>query len=463
VQVSEKTLRNPHQWGNLLGPVPWREGLGIWLAGDYRLQPPDQQTLTDLLQVVAALLAVWGTATALRRRSLALPLALASGACGALIISSRYSIYLDTKSYVVLAPALGLAVFAGAIALGQRSAWAGALAGVAMAGGVLASDAYVYSEAWPIPEQRFEELIAIDEQFAGQGPMLVNEREQYAMALLRRAGGWESWGTVFPSRGFRRGEVFPPPIPHTPDFDDYSLAHYQRFPLLLERRRPGGSRPPGGYEIVHETAHYRVWRREGPLPREHLEAGGDGYTGVAPLDCGRPDLRELQRRARRAGMPVRVAVRTGRPPRTVQEARHWTGFDASPFPSPIDMVSRRGGFAATLPSLPAGPYVAWVQGAFAPGVRLYVDDRQIGEARADLGSPDGWQRLGEVSADGGPVTVTTTALRLPWWRTASRHREITGPVVFEPVAAGRELRDVPPDELQSLCEQPVDWIELPAA
>ena len=68
-----------------------------------------------------------------------------------------------------------------------------------------------------------------------------------------------------------------------------------------------------------------------------------------------------------------------------------------------------------------------------------------------------------MSVDGGPVTVATTALRLPWWRTASRHREITGPVVFEPFEAGRELRDVPPDELQSLCEQPVDWIELPAA
>ena len=71
-----------------------------------------------------------------------------------------------------------------------------------------------------------------------------------------------------------------------PDFDDYRLDFYDRFPLLLERKRPGGSRPPGNYEPVEETAHYRVWRRTGPTPRAHLPlGGGEDVAGTARLDC----------------------------------------------------------------------------------------------------------------------------------------------------------------------------------
>jgi hypothetical protein len=463
VRASEQTLRNPAQFGNLLGPVPWREGIGIWLSGDYRRLPADHQTITNALQVLAVLLGILGGLAAVWKRAVALPLALASGLCGAYIVSSRYSAYLDTKSFAVLAPALGMAVAAGVIALWSRVRWAGAAAGAVMALGCTMSIGYAISEAWPTPEQRFEELADIDERFAGQGPMLVNEREQYAVHLLRRAGGWESWNTVFPSRGFRAGEIFPPPIPHTPDFDEYSLAHYANFNLLLERRRPGGSRPPSGFEVAYETPSYRVWERTGELPREHLDSGLDSYTGVGPLDCARPDVVALRKRARTEGGELRVAAPVGTAPVIVQKASDWQRFVGTHVPSPVDMVTRRAGFASSTASVPAGRYVAWVQGAFWPGIRVKVDGREIGGVNGDLGLPDSWHRVGEVTVGGGLVDVETDAVRLPRWRVASRHLELSGPLVFEPVTAGRRVVDVSPKRLADYCGKPVDWLELAAA
>jgi hypothetical protein len=462
VRASELTLRNPAQFGNLLGPVPWREGLGIWISGDYRRVPADHQTITDVLQIAAALLGILGVLAAARRRAVALPLALASGACGAIIISSRYSIYLDTKSYAVLAPALALAVAAGVIAVWTRVRWAGAVVGTVMALGFIVSLGYAYSEVWPTPETRFEELASIDERFAGQGPMLVNEREQYSIYLLRHAGGWESWNTVYPSRGFRDGEVFPPPVPHTPDFDEYALDHFANFNLLLERRRPGGSLPPSGFEVAYETPHYRVWRRTGDLPRQHLDVGLDNYSGVGQLDCEAPEVVELRSMARGEGAPLRISKPVGPQPLIVQRASDWSGFVSTPFPSPINMLIRRDGQAASRAWLPAGRYVAWAQGSYWAGVRLFANGRPVGEVRGDLGSPDGWQRVGEVTAGGGPVDVVTDALYLPRWRVASRHREISGPIVFEPVTGRREVVDVDADRLTDYCGKPVDWLELGA-
>ncbi len=238
VQESEETLRNPAQFGNLLGPVSWTEALNVWLSLDYRLDPPSHEALTAIGVALAGALAVVGLVFALGRRGhagLGGGLAVLAGAAGAVVISSRYSIYLDTKSYMVLAPALGSATAAGVAALWRGPAAARVLAaalGALLVAGVVASDRFVYANAWVTPDERFEELADIADRFDGRGPILVNEREQYSVYLLRDLQPWESWGTFQPDRGFP-GERFPPSLPHTPDFDDYTPQHLARFDLLL--------------------------------------------------------------------------------------------------------------------------------------------------------------------------------------------------------------------------------------
>src|SRR5204863_3651914 len=130
-----------------------------------------------------------------------------------------------------------------------------ALAGGAVAFGMLGSNWVTYGGVWFTPKQRFEQMSQIAGRFAGQGPMLISEREQYGVYFMRRSRPWNDWGyrqlidyphVRFPLR-------LPPLEPRNPDFDDYSLSHVERYRLLLERKGPGASLPPVNYRPVYET------------------------------------------------------------------------------------------------------------------------------------------------------------------------------------------------------------------
>jgi len=459
LQATEERLIDPAQTGNLLGPVPPWEVFNVWLGDDYRASAPAELGLTVLTIAVAAGLALAGPIDAFRRSRLAVPLALIAAAAGGALISQRYSIYFEAKAYMVAAPAVGMATAAGLLWLHRSTVRAELVAiamGVLLAATVIASDALVYAGAWVTPRERFEELAAIANRFRGEGPMLVNEREEYAKYFLRDSRPWESWGAWQPDRGLRVDSMrFD--VGHTPDFDDYTPAHMSRFRLLLERRRPGGSAPPGNFEPVSETPHYRVWRRIAPSPRAHL-ALGQQLDGSASLNCDEPQVAELLKTARATSTGLRIAK-----PRSlsvVSRPQRWhvegnTGAAADP-----RFISWRGAVASTEPALSPGSYDAYIQGSFGPGVRLSINDRTIGETFGDLGLQDGWQRLGTVVAGASASKAVLRGLDKPWWQAGSKRSDVVGPLAFSPLARETEIVEVGARASSRLCGRELDWIEL---
>jgi hypothetical protein len=400
---------------------------------------------------------VLGTWHALRRRVYTVPLAVFGTAVAAWYVARHYSTYFEAKFYVSLAVALGLATVAGVVALINRPRlrWLGVGCGAVFLLLVAASDAAVYRQAWFTPKDRFQELEAIDSRFSGQGPMLVNEREDYAKYFLRDVRPFVSWGSWTPQYGLRSGRPAPPP--HTPDFDDYTWSFIRTFPLLLDRRRPGGSAPPTGYAAVYQTPHYVVWKRVGPTARDHLSLGVDNTDGTAPLDCSSPPVRAwlLNYRSGR----LRIAWHTRR--LIVSSPEHWYTYAATqPGVTPGTIV-RRGGFAVVTPHLPAGRYTAWIQGEFAPGVRLYSGGDAVGEAKADLGQQDQWLRLGTFSVPSVGAPEVLIGLQRRWWQASSRRPDVTGPVAFEPADYAVRTRIVPGARWRSLCGRRLDWVEAP--
>jgi hypothetical protein len=456
-----EVLNDVGETGNLLAPVPWREAFGVWLTEDYRFPYTHYDVLTGIGIGIAALLAVVGVVVALRRREPLIPLAVFTGFAGmALVFRGRHGIYIDAKTICVLAPALALAAAAGVLAaLQARRALQilGVTLAVALAAGMAYSDALVYAGAWVTPEERFEELAEFNDRLAGTGPILVNEREDYAKHLLRDVQPWESWGSFQPTRGLASGPV-PPAIPHIPDFDDYDPRHIARFPLLLERRRPGGSRPPANYEPTITTHHYRVWERTGPPPRVHLALGnGDTRSGVAKLDCGSARVRRLVRRARQEGDPLTVAW--GERISVVLD-QHWR-TDGFLEPGPIANFNyRRGGNGVIFTRLKPGRYEAWIEGSFGTGVRLLARKTQIGEARSDLGFHDGYQLLGPVTVRKRNPEFGYLGPDRPWYLSGSRRDNLVGPVVFARTPSTRRIEQVDADDVSRLCGEELDWIEL---
>jgi hypothetical protein len=459
VSTNRAFIEDPNQVGNLLGPVPWSEAFNVWLAPDYRYPDPDAKTLTNIAILAVAALAVVGVMAAIRRRSYAVPVSVFAGIVGAVYVSSRYSIYFDAKSYMVLAPALGIAAAAGLLWLFQgslRRRIAATAIGVLLGVGVLASDALVYGSAWVTPRDRFDELTTIGDRFAGQGPILVNDREDYAKYFLRRAAPWDSWGPWSPNRGLRFG--LPPAPPRNPDFDDYFSNFIQRFPLLLERKRPGGSLPPSNFRVAYDTPHYRVWRREGEPVRLHAALGIGKLGGTGSLRCDSPSVRHVFDAARTEHRAVVVSYGRNSPRLSPPETWQWFSR-TGPGPS-RHFLEARGGFALPTPALPVGRYSVFLEGAYGPGVRLVAYGRKVGEALGDVGIYDSWQPLGDVTVGRRQPSFVVFGLSRPWWQSASHFENTNGPLAFVPIRRRTQLRLVPPRQTRTLCEKKLDWIEL---
>jgi hypothetical protein len=465
-------LESPNELGNLFATLPLRETLGIWLASDYRLTTPEAETLTLVGAVLAAAVAVAGAIHLVRLRSLAPLLALFTAVVGAALVYPQVSIYFESKTLVVVAPAIGVVIAAGVLWL-QRLPRQGpalaAAAGALLVAGSLASLAYAYTGVWVTPKDRFEELADINDRFAGQGPLLVNDREHYAAYLLRDVTPWDDWAVRQPAAGLRY--LTPPGVPHAPDFDDYALDHVARFNVLLERKRPGGSRPPAAFEPAFETASYRVWRRTGPNPRMHLPLGvasrdgtrGGPVDGVERLVCGSSDLDAFIGDVRRLGGPQTLTVAVPGPlPEPAIDASFWVAQETPPggAPPPGGLISRRGGSAASVVDLEPGEYAAHLQGSFGPGVRLWVEGAPAGDVLNDLGLPGGWKPIGRFRTD-GPTRLQLTTLDRSPLMPGSRHPELTGPLLVQRVGGGPRLVQVGLDELSRFCGRRVDWVELP--
>jgi hypothetical protein len=398
---------------------------------------------------------------------------LVGGIAGALLITPRTSIYYDAKTYVVLAPALGMATAAGVLLL-----WRGALRVVAVlaagtvAVGIAWSAVLIYQHVWVTPEDRFNELGEIADRYDGKGPMLVSDREQYALYFLRNVGPWDDWGYRQPLRGLRFPGAAPPQPGRSPDLDDYTLEHMNRFKLLLERKSPEGSRAPTGFEPAFETAHYRVWERRGELPRAHIALGRDGQEASEELRCdddGRPRsgaVRRLASEAKRRGSPLLVS-RPPNPAEVVIRPDKWANVDfkrAVPAPG---TAAGRGGRAESVELLiEPGRYVAWIQGSFGPGVRLFYHRYRskrldnVADVFNDLGTP-GWHRMGVVDIE-RRTSLVLGGIGRPWYLSGSKHFNIMGPLELRREGPLWKVEEVDPDDLGTLCDQHVDWIEEPA-
>ena len=459
-ESATEVINDVGEVGNLLAPVPWYESFNVWLIEDYRFTYTHHDVLTGIGIAAAAVLVLIGLLASLRARRVAIPLALLVGFGGVLIVlKRRQGIYLDAKAYPVLAPMIGLTAAAGMAWLyrlgGARRA-AGLLLGLVLAIGVVWSDVLVYGAVWHTPKERFEELMQINGDFRGQGPVLVHDREEYAKYLLRDTEPWEPWGVYVDATGFHAGG--PPGPPHTPDFDDYVLGYLDRFRLLLERKRPGGSLPPGGYEVVYETAHYRMWRRDGPLPRAHVPLGVDDVDGMGPLDCRRREVASLLRRAEVENRSVRVA-HGDRVVTSLDGDWQILGGAARPGPLP-NFTWRLEGIGAIPTELPTGRYQVWAQGSFGPGIRLLHKGRTVGEVRSDMGIHDGYQLVGSASVRGPFQVFIYLGVGKPWWQAGHRRENLVGPIAFVREPSSKRIEEMDATRARSLCGKELDWIEL---
>ncbi len=463
--------------GNLHEPLKWAQAFGVWLRGSYKEEPAAAAALaTYALIGVTFAACLLGALQLLRLRRFALAGWIALTLLVWIVLSRTATTWVDAKALVLTSPVLVLLAWGGVAALlgarhdrggavgterGARrsrptslAAAGAALLALALAGGALASDLAQYHSSNLAPTARYEELASLGKRFAGRGPTLFTDFDEYSLYVLRRldVGGPDF---VYPPRP-AAGELAVA-YGHPVELDRHPPSALAAYPLIVTRRDPSAASPPAAYALAWQGTYYEVWaRRAGARPAlVHAPAG----ERKRPLSCAR--VQRLVRiaqanhaRAVAALAPELVRVRL----RHVRRPPGWGRSHGG-------LTMRRAGSVSLRFSLPrAGTWALWLQGQFMPDIRVGVDGRPLATLSGQL-------------AGNSLVPDTATPLRVRL--SAGRHHLSVARAGFSlaPGNGGAAVLDAafltpagaPTRVLRTLsagaspralCAEPVEWIEL---
>jgi hypothetical protein len=443
--------------GNLHTPLHTIQVLGVWLRGSYKLSPAGAALdLTHALSLVVLIAAVLGAVQLLRIRAYALAGWLACMLLAWLAVSVSVTTWAGAKALVLTSPVIVLLAWGGLVALraysprpiARAAVWTVA---IAIAGGVLASDALQYHSSNLAPTARYEELASVNSRFAGRGPALFTDFDEYSMYELRDL---DVGGADF---------VYPPPAlaaiargyGQPVELDRANPAALRSYPLIVTRRDPAAGDPPSAYRLLWHGAYYEVWgRRPGSPPAiAHVR-----LSGAPSLQCAR--IRRLAQAPGARGVlsaadaPQIVAI-------PLADASH-----------PARWGHRRQGLVMTTPGrlsasfrLPAGSsWEVWIQGQLMPTVELALDGRPL----ASIGGQLSGNSLVADTVPPIPVRLEPGLHRLTLTRgdttlaPGSGGSAVLDAIFLTAAGAGtqRRLSTVPLAQWRALCGRRYDWIEL---
>lgn len=430
VPPTSKPLVGSDGEGNLRGPLDPLQVLGIWPAGDFRVDP-DGTVIAAVLVGLGILAALGGLWALWRRRGIA-PLLYATALVTCLVIVVFGSPWAGAKALATASPiALSLAIL-GAMAVLRLDRVSGLMLALVVAGGVLWSNVLAYGGADLAPYGQLRELQRIGDRFAAQGPALMTEYNPYgARHFLRELDGEGASELRSRAVPLRDGGSVEKGLAVDADELDPAFGLFVYRTLVL-RRSPVRSRPPAPYRLAWSGRYYEVWQRpegETTPPGEILPLGGPGAPAAVPA-CD-----EVSGLAADAGPGARLLA-----------ARHAPVHDAAD-----------GSLEVPRP----GRYSAWLEGSVRGEVELLVDGLEVGAVRHELQNDGGFVELGTANLAAGSHRVELRFGGADLHPGSARFpRPWTGPLLFAPAGEERgELVSVPAAEFDRLCGKPWDWIE----
>ncbi len=419
------TGTGPVDLGNLAAPVPAISAAGVWISGDARFPQDAHQLPSEVLAVVVLVLAACGLLLAIRRRAWSLAWLGVAGVVALYYVTHRYGPWIQFKAYCITSPIALLLAFAGAGALlqsvgerGRRTAAAARrllgrmtpviqvtvlVAVLAIAGGVLVGNALLYHDVTLSPYARLHNLQQIGERFAGQGPTLTPDFEEYAEYYLR--DGRQDSMVNGPAVGLRpgvnreteAGGMF------AYDLNEFSPSFVQSFRTIVMRRNPLASRPPSNYRLVEISPYYEVWQRAQPARVV--------YAHVAfklPADHERAACAEAKRLARKAGPSARLAYTFG-PLGYVQVDGSNMVLSGGFSSSGGTIIAVGAGRATREQPIPAaGTYDLFLNGSFGRPVDVSIDGRHVGTGAYQVSYPGQWIEIGSQRLSKGVHSIEIT-------------------------------------------------------
>jgi hypothetical protein len=470
-----RNIASTNNPGNLQNPLRTVQILGTWLVSSYKHVPAGGDlTASYALAILALAAAVLGAAYLVYRREYALAAWIALTLAVWLGLTAYGTTWADGKALMLTSPVVVLLAWAGVAALrdGARSrpglrpllAPAALLLALTLAGGVAASDALQYHGSNLAPTARYEELASIDSRFAGRGPALFVDYDEYSLYELRDldVGG--------------PGFMYPPPtVAQTEgqpaNLDQVPPGALRSYPLIVTRRDPAASRPPAAYRLLWQGAYYEVWgRRPGAAAAlAHVGLSSTPPGGLVSGPKGAPTS-GLAAQCSRVQRVARLAESHGAqligasPPEIVRidvaRASHpaWRGSRLGL------LMSGPGRLTAAFVLPRAGVWDLWLQGEIMPAVTVSVDGRQLSSISGQLTGvatdPDTMAPL-PVQLSAGSHRVTITRRSGNPLAPGAGGSAILDSIFLTPIGSGARatLRVTPATQWRSLCGRRLEWIE----
>jgi hypothetical protein len=444
--------------GNLGTPLRTVQVFGTWLSASYQILPTGGAlTLTDALIAITLIACLVGAVHVIRSRQYSLAGWLALMLAVWLAVTGYTTTWLDAKTLMLTSPVVVLLAWGCVAALRaspRRSVFrpTALLLAFALAGGVLASNAMEYHSSNLAPTARYDELASLNARFAGRGPTLFTDFDEYALYELRDldVGGVDFSYPPVALKGVAKGHG------GAVDLDRVPPADLRAYPLIITRRDPAASRPPSAYSLIWQGTYYQVWARRPGAPAAIAHVG---LSGASPVKCSR--VQRLAQIARSHGAQLVAAS----PPDLVRISVRRAHHPASWTRGLVGLVMKRPGrLWATFKVPHAGVWDLWLQGEIMRALRVSVDGQPLGSIGGQLGgnslNPDTMAPLrAQLSAGRHLLSITRGG---PSLAPGDGGSAVLARIFLTPAgAAGQEtLRVEPAAHWRSLCGHAYDWIEV---
>jgi hypothetical protein len=445
--------------GNLVpGGLQTSQVFGTWLVGLYTAVPTGTAAvLTYAVIAVTVIAALLGAQYLLVIRQDVFAGWLAGLVLIAIALFAYATTWIDAKTLMLSSPIILLLSWGGVAALvDSRHPFAAALLALVLAGGVLASDAVQYHATDLAPAPRYTELASLDSRFAGKGPTLFSDFDEYSLYELRNldVGGPDFLfpppalaDVPRPGPGGRHGE----PV----DLNRISPKALLAYPLIITRVDPLASRPPSAYRLLWQGLFYEVWgrRRHAPAAFGHLAF----YRHSLAANLARcPSLARTA--ARHHGHLVAALA-----PQIVAVDFATASPRVADTHDKLNLLAGSGRVAVRFSVPHAGRWDLWLLGEIMPAVEVSIDGHP-GATIADQLSGNS-----STSDPVGPFGVTLAAgrHRLTFTDTGSSLAPGAGGdalltrVFLTPAGSGErdQLRSASAADWPSLCSSRFEWIE----
>jgi hypothetical protein len=443
--------------GNLHAPLRPAQLLGVWLAGSYKLVPTGVAlTLTSVLVGIVFALALLGVGVLGRSGRREIAGWFASLIAVWLLLSTFATTWADAKTLMLTSPAVMLMAWAGIAAMRRTPArLVAVLAAFLLVAGVLVSDALQYNESNLAPTARYEELSSVNKRFAGRGPALFTDFDEYALYELRDLDvGGPSFAYPPPALASAAGGYGRPVV-----LDRIAPAALLAYPLIVTRRDPLAARPPAAYKLLWQGAYYQVWGRS---PHARPALAHVTVSGSPAVQCAKLSRLASRARSRRARLVVALApqlvivaiprLRFYRPPGWARAHRR--------------ILMRRPGTLRVGFRLPhAGAWDVWLKADVMRPLHIAIDGREIGSLGGQLGGNSliaNTLTPLQVRLSHGPHTISITRPGPDLGAPGDAGAAVLSGIFLTPAGtAGRpSLHAVVPARARSLCGRALQWVEL---